>query len=529
MLVLLIIGSTVGAALAIDCSHDEFSIPGQVGVKIYFQEIHALAATDGSIGSLDDRDEVYIRVIGRTEDGSLDARLPYANDPDDYYEFFDGTIASASSPGSWSNKNQHKPYYPEIWEGQLTNDGDRAEFLVVVMEQDNEDIGKAKQTLGAVFGACGEIAGDIKGNIYAEIVAGACKGARELSSIIPENDYHDLIGAFLVTVENNAGELQTTYLAADGESFGRGTSAVTELKSADDGDPFLAILERELEGNAARFDTRTAEGRGRYSFTVVAEPRCVGGISPVIHKLWNDDVERGTCRGGKQVDVQTSQGERRPISVGETIYLRGDGNRDIEYWCVDDFEHEDNLFDRIYEEFAVERTSDKINYYPYSLEPYTSSSGTGAATSELLLPPQVENVGLERSQGVTRVSWGPNDTVPNRSRCDEIIAETLLGETVPLIGWYSPGRGDNTATSHGSWLGCEGETRSPDYRFSHLHGLLYSPDDPQPANTIALYSWYSPSRGDNWTTTLHKDSGSRGEDLSPDYAFVRLEGYLLSP
>jgi hypothetical protein len=101
--------------------------------------------------------------------------------------------------------------------------------------------------------------------------------------------------------------------------------------------------------------------------------------------------------------------------------------------------------------------------------------------------------------------------------------------TIALYSWYSPSRGDNWTTTLHNDLGSRGEDLSPDYRFSHLHGYLYSPDDPQPANTIALYSWYSPSRGDNWTTTLHNDLGSRGDDLSPDYAFVRLEGYLLSP
>lgn len=97
---------------------------------------------------------------------------------------------------------------------------------------------------------------------------------------------------------------------------------------------------------------------------------------------------------------------------------------------------------------------------------------------------------------------------------------------IPLHSWYSPSRGDNFATTNPAWAGKPGDKKSPDYRFVRLEGRVYSPDQPQPTGMIPLYSWYSPSRGDNFVTTNPAWAGRRGDKRPPDYRFVRLEGFI---
>ena len=101
--------------------------------------------------------------------------------------------------------------------------------------------------------------------------------------------------------------------------------------------------------------------------------------------------------------------------------------------------------------------------------------------------------------------------------------------TIPVYSWYSPGRGDNFLTSNPVWHGERGDTRSPDYRFVRLEGYIYSPDLPPPPNALPLYSWYDPDYGDNFATTSHGWEGSSGDMRLPNYRFVRLEGYALTP
>jgi serine/threonine protein kinase len=105
----------------------------------------------------------------------------------------------------------------------------------------------------------------------------------------------------------------------------------------------------------------------------------------------------------------------------------------------------------------------------------------------------------------------------------------LCTERVSLYSWWSPSREDNFATTNPAWAGKSGDTRSPDYVFVRLEGLVCNPDTPQPPGTVALYSWWSPSRGDNFTTTNPAWAGKSGDTRLPDYVFVRLEGYVYSP
>jgi M6 family metalloprotease-like protein len=69
-------------------------------------------------------------------------------------------------------------------------------------------------------------------------------------------------------------------------------------------------------------------------------------------------------------------------------------------------------------------------------------------------------------------------------------------------------------------------TKSPDYRYVATEGLVFSPNAPQPRDTVPLYGWWSPSRADNLLTTDPSWAGVPGATRSPDYSFVRLEGYV---
>ncbi len=59
-------------------------------------------------------------------------------------------------------------------------------------------------------------------------------------------------------------------------------------------------------------------------------------------------------------------------------------------------------------------------------------------------------------------------------------------------------------------------------------GYVYPPEvSPVRPDMIPLFSWYSDDRRDNLLTTAHGEDGAAGRPLTPDYGFVRLEGYAL--
>jgi hypothetical protein len=99
--------------------------------------------------------------------------------------------------------------------------------------------------------------------------------------------------------------------------------------------------------------------------------------------------------------------------------------------------------------------------------------------------------------------------------------------TVTIYTWWSPSRSDHFATSNPAWAGQLGDRRPPDYEFVGREGYIYSPDVPPPPGTAPLYSWWSPSRGDNVATSNAAWAGKLGDIKTPDYEFVRLEGYVL--
>lgn len=102
-------------------------------------------------------------------------------------------------------------------------------------------------------------------------------------------------------------------------------------------------------------------------------------------------------------------------------------------------------------------------------------------------------------------------------------------DLLPLHSWWSPGRQDNYATTDNRWSGSRGDRRSPDYGYHRFEGYLYKMRGaPAQGRKLPVYSWYSPSRGDNLLTSDPGWSQSAGT-RSPDYRFVRVEGYIHDP
>lgn len=104
------------------------------------------------------------------------------------------------------------------------------------------------------------------------------------------------------------------------------------------------------------------------------------------------------------------------------------------------------------------------------------------------------------------------------------------GSLVPLYSYYSPARGDRFTTSHldpnnmphPAW-----DALPKDYANPVLEGWIYKPPTvfpsapPHPRAKL-LVSWYSPSRKEH-TTSREKPMPAS----NPDYQFVRIEGYVL--
>ena len=96
--------------------------------------------------------------------------------------------------------------------------------------------------------------------------------------------------------------------------------------------------------------------------------------------------------------------------------------------------------------------------------------------------------------------------------------------TVPLYTWYSPSRGDYFTTSDPAWAGRSGDRKSPDYRFVRLEGQVFNPRGAQP-DAVPLYSWWNATRGDNFLTS---DPAWRGQpgDVKDGYTLTRIEGLV---
>ena len=108
-----------------------------------------------------------------------------------------------------------------------------------------------------------------------------------------------------------------------------------------------------------------------------------------------------------------------------------------------------------------------------------------------------------------------------------LVAQGTAAETglIRLDGWFSFDRRDHLTTSDPGWVGAPGDSHPPNYFYRRLEGLAFHPDLPAPLNTVGLYTWYSPGRGDYHLSGQPSMAGGPGDTRPPDYTFARKEGY----
>ncbi len=123
----------------------------------------------------------------------------------------------------------------------------------------------------------------------------------------------------------------------------------------------------------------------------------------------------------------------------------------------------------------------------------------------------------------------------------------------PLYNWFGAARADNFLTSDPRWASdprgvqtdVSGDYLDPrryqdGYEMYRLEGYVFDPHRPQPAGAIALWSWFSPARGDNFSTSDARWASNpaearwAGEHLANQrtqdgYTQYRLEGFIYDP
>ncbi|HKQ40000.1 MAG TPA: hypothetical protein VJ063_18120, partial [Verrucomicrobiae bacterium] len=95
---------------------------------------------------------------------------------------------------------------------------------------------------------------------------------------------------------------------------------------------------------------------------------------------------------------------------------------------------------------------------------------------------------------------------------------------VPLFQWYSDSRGDFAVST--IWTNAA-IFNFPDYAFVRIEGQIFSPSAPQPPDTVPLWTWFSPSRGEYFATTDSRWVPNGGV-RAPDYTFVRTQGFVFN-
>lgn len=116
-----------------------------------------------------------------------------------------------------------------------------------------------------------------------------------------------------------------------------------------------------------------------------------------------------------------------------------------------------------------------------------------------------------------------------QTACQRNVARHKAGNSLlPIINWYDAQRQDTALMYQPSWQGCEGETRSPNYRFSAIEGLVFPRSAPRPKGTIPLYHWYHHGTNDNLLATSLNFPGS-ANNVPNGYAFAGVAGYIYPP
>lgn len=147
-------------------------------------------------------DEVYFFVTGTSSRGLFARRLPTQ---DDYYQFWNGSTSLSSDYRTWTNLDEEPIGRPFLWAGELANQ-EGADLFVVVAEQDNKKLGALKRALQAGHKLMKATYGtDPK-------AAAALQFSEPLIEAIPEIDKDDIIGAFVVHLENVGGQVSATFV-----------------------------------------------------------------------------------------------------------------------------------------------------------------------------------------------------------------------------------------------------------------------------------------------------------------------------
>ncbi len=195
-------------------------------LDVYFHELICDNITDES-GTGRKRDEVYIRIVGRTPSSNISARLPRSHHGDDYYQFFDHQVSNVDNPKNWRVQDDAIVGEPQIWSGRL-KPGEKAEFFIVILEQDNADI---QPVVAALKAGLNESANKVGND---PIAAGAVAAAQEFVNQLPDFN-HDVIGAFYLKISNinNGADLQTEWVPLKEVYFQNLQGSTTFLNSDD--------------------------------------------------------------------------------------------------------------------------------------------------------------------------------------------------------------------------------------------------------------------------------------------------------
>lgn len=482
------------------------------------------------------RDEPYIEVLGQDfRTFAINHRLPGVHGTsEDYYESRKGDVMLAAKPETWTNLQGHIVQNPILWQGELA-EGERAGFLVLIREQDNELAGTAAAILKLIFGSCEAIAGSIAASskdtdLAAKAVEEGCKHAKTLTDSLPKNDIHELIGAFYVTVEIVGGRPQTTFLAANGEMV-NGETATTKIMGYDDDTFGITFLDGEVVNNQVLLAMTDNEGAGRYFAAVstkVIEKQDVYGYP----KLNGKDVERGNCDGGRDVRLRLADGSLVAMPVGDVQIFSGKEIGGVNYFCGGSFEREGYKFDRPYDHFVVQRTRSKLNFYPFYIEPFASSEVFGHSASSARSFAPLANLipDFDLPAGKKLVQHKLSQPAKTLTYCERVLSQSYNGWPIkPITSWWSATRNDMFTTDQESWYGCEGDRIHANlYGFNRLEGMIFAADKPQPEGTIPLYRYWKHNTLDNVTTTS-LTFPLLSSDVVQGYSPARLVGYIYPP
>lgn len=120
------------------------------------------------------------------------------------------------------------------------------------------------------------------------------------------------------------------------------------------------------------------------------------------------------------------------------------------------------------------------------------------------------------------IGCGPDRDVTVDELTEASTVAPSSSSLVTLYTWYSPSRDDYFTTSQPAWAGSHGDSRAPDYSFVRVEGQAWRPDAAQPTDTVALHTWWRGSTRDN---LMIAGTAYDAWLLAQGFVHVRLEGY----